>query len=85
MTGPRGAWSTGTRICRSSSRAAEPQAAIPFAAQLPAALAFAENGPGIVTADTAKKMLKAQGHQNVKSMWGGIGAWAEAGLPTQEG
>ena len=129
-------------------RAAEPQAAIPFAAQLQAAVAFAENGPDIVTADTAKKMhesgvtlldvrnpdeiekqrvagtldipldelttgtsalptdknapiitmcargkrsiyamllLKAQGYQNVKSMWGGIGAWAEAGLPTQEG
>lgn len=30
-------------------------------------------------------LLKAQGYQNVKSVWGGIGAWAESGLPTRTG
>ena len=28
-------------------------------------------------------LLKAQGYQNVKSVWGGIAAWAESGLPTR--
>ena len=28
-------------------------------------------------------LLKAQGYQNVKSVWGGIGSWVESGLPTQ--
>jgi cysteine synthase/rhodanese-related sulfurtransferase len=129
--------------------AAPAAAAIPFSAQLEAAVQFAENGPDIVTAEQAQKMvasgatlldvrnpdeiaqqsvpgtlnvpldalttapsdaipsdrnapivamcargrrsvyamlmLKAQGYQNVKSMWGGIQAWAEAGLPTTKG
>ncbi|MFO0686552.1 MAG: pyridoxal-phosphate dependent enzyme [Sandaracinus sp.] len=30
-------------------------------------------------------LLKSLGYRNVKSMWGGIGAWAEAGLPTASG
>lgn len=30
-------------------------------------------------------LLKAQGYRNVKSVWGGIGAWAECGLPTTKG
>jgi cysteine synthase/rhodanese-related sulfurtransferase len=30
-------------------------------------------------------LLKAQGYENVKSVWGGIEAWSEAGLPTQAG
>jgi cysteine synthase/rhodanese-related sulfurtransferase len=30
-------------------------------------------------------LLKARGYQNVKSVAGGMGAWAESGLPTQSG
>jgi cysteine synthase/rhodanese-related sulfurtransferase len=30
-------------------------------------------------------MLKAQGYTNVKSVWGGINAWSEDGLPTEKG
>jgi len=33
----------------------------------------------------ALMLLKAQGYTNVKTMWGGIGAWAEDGLPTRNG
>ena len=33
----------------------------------------------------AMLLLKAQGYQNVKSVWGGIGGWAESGLPTESG
>ncbi|MBI5610635.1 MAG: pyridoxal-phosphate dependent enzyme [Deltaproteobacteria bacterium] len=30
-------------------------------------------------------LLKAQGYRNVKSVYGGMGAWVEAGLPTKAG
>jgi cysteine synthase/rhodanese-related sulfurtransferase len=130
-------------------QAAPATSAIPYAEQLQAAVAFAENGPDVVTAEQAKAMidrgaffldvrnpdevrkqsatgavnvplgeltagnlgevpknldapivamcakgkrsiyalllLKSQGYQNVKSVWGGIAAWAESGLPTREG
>jgi rhodanese-related sulfurtransferase len=30
-------------------------------------------------------MLKAQGYTNVRSVWGGIAAWEEDGLPVEHG
>jgi cysteine synthase/rhodanese-related sulfurtransferase len=131
------------------SQAAPPPTSIPFASQLQAAVAFAENGPDILAAHQAHKlfsegtllldvrnppeiqkvrvkgaltipldtltegasdalpadtstpiitlcakgkrsiyallMLKAQGYTNVRSVWGGIAAWEEDGLPLEHG
>lgn len=129
-------------------QAAPAPSAIPFSEQLEAAVGFAENGPDVVTAHQAQKLmeggatlldvrnpdeiqrqrvpgtlniplseltqgtgslptdrgapivamcakgkrsiyamllLKAQGYTNVKSIWGGIGAWESDGLPTEKG
>jgi rhodanese-related sulfurtransferase len=50
------------------------------------------SGPAIITLCAKGKrsiyallMLKAQGYTNVRSVWGGIAAWEDDGLPVEHG